>query len=108
MLTVIETHEFVASAQGVWGEDERYEFIDWIAGNPNAGDVIPHAGNLRKVRWKRAGMGKRGGARVIYFVRSERGEIVLITVYAKGNIENIPARLLRALSEKYHAPKNEC
>jgi hypothetical protein len=46
-------------------------------------------------------MGKQGGARVIYFVRNARGELVLVTVYTKGRVENIPAHLLRALKEKY-------
>ena len=101
MLTVVETPEFIDSATKVWSTDERHAFIDWIADNPDAGDVIQGAGGLRKVRWGRAGMGKRGGARVIYFVRNARGELVLMTVYTKGGIENIPAHLLRALMEKY-------
>jgi hypothetical protein len=64
MLTVIETPEFIAWSAKVWSDAERMEFIDWISENPEAGDVIPGSGSLRKVRWVRAGMGKRGGARV--------------------------------------------
>ena len=101
--TVIETPEFIACAVKVWDTDERYAFIDWIAANPESGDVIPGTGGLRKVRWSRAGMGKRSGARVVYFVRNTRGELMLITVYTKGRIESIPAHLLRALMEKYDA-----
>lgn len=101
MLTVIESPEFMACAAKVWSEDEHHAFVDWIANNPDAGDVIPRTGGLRKVRWVRAGMGKQGGARVIYFVRNARGELVLVTVYTKGRVENIPAHLLRALKEKY-------
>ena len=102
MLTVIETPEFIASATDIWMDEEREAFIDWISANPDAGDVIPGTRGLRKVRWKRAGTGKRGGARVIYLVRTARGEVLLVTAYAKGRIENIPTSLLRALSEKYH------
>ncbi|MBK9571439.1 MAG: transcriptional regulator [Rhodoferax sp.] len=101
MLTVIESPEFIACAAKVWGDDERHAFVDWISENPEAGDVIANSGSLRKVRWSRAGMGKRAGARVIYFVRNARDELVLVTVYTKGRIENIPAHLLRALKEKY-------
>ena len=101
MLTVIESPEFMDCATKVWSEDEHHAFVDWIANNPDAGDVIPRTGGLRKVRWVRAGMGKQGGARVIYFVRNARGELVLVTVYTKGRVENIPAHLLRALKEKY-------
>jgi hypothetical protein len=103
MLTVTETPEFVAWASKVWTEEERHEFIDWIAANPTAGDVIPGSGNLRKVRWTRAGMGKRGGARVIYFVRTARGEVVLILVYAKAKFDNIAVDVLKAVKERFDA-----
>ena len=70
MNTVAETEIFQRYAASIWSESERLEFIDWIAANPLAGDVIPGSGGCRKVRWTRAGMGKRGGARVIYFLIS--------------------------------------
>jgi mRNA-degrading endonuclease RelE of RelBE toxin-antitoxin system len=101
MLTVIETPEFISAAARVWSDAEREEFIDWIACNPDAGEVIPSAKGLRKVRWKATGKGKRGGARVIYVVRTARGDMVLVTAYTKGRIENIPANILLKLMEKY-------
>jgi len=67
MLTVIETPTFQRLAAEFWSEEERLEFVSWIAENSEAGDVIKGTGGLRKVRWSRPGMGKRGGARVIYF-----------------------------------------
>jgi hypothetical protein len=39
---------------------------DFVARNPLAGDEMPGTGGLRKLRWRRAGVGKRGGARVTY------------------------------------------
>jgi hypothetical protein len=77
MYTVIETDVFVRAAAQVWTDAERVAFIDWLASHPDAGDVIPGAGGCRKVRWTRPGMGKRGGARVIYFNRLEHGEMVV-------------------------------
>src|ERR1700738_736944 len=47
--------------------DERFEFVDFIARNPEAGDLVPASGGVRKVRWGRQGSGKRGGVRIIYF-----------------------------------------
>jgi hypothetical protein len=76
------------------------EFIDWIADNPLAGDVIPGAAPLRKVRWTRAGMGKRGGARVIYFTRLASGELVLLLVYAKAKFDNLRPEFLLKLKER--------
>lgn len=103
MFTVIETPEFIAWSARVWSDDERKEFIDWISVNTDAGDLIPHSGGLRKVRWSRDGMGKRGGARVIFYSRNERGEVVLILVYAKAKFDNISSHVLKAIKEKFDA-----
>lgn len=48
--TVIETPTFQKQAEKIWSESERLAFIDWIAVNPLAGDVIPGADGARKVR----------------------------------------------------------
>ena len=77
-------------------------FIDWIAVNPMAGDVIPGAAGLRKVRWQRAGMGKRGGARVIYFNRLDAGLVVLLTIYIKAKFDNLRPEFLIYLKEQTH------
>lgn len=89
MKTVIETPTFQKIAAKLWSEDERLEFIDWIASNPLAGDVIPNADGARKVRWSSSDKGKRGGIRVIYFNVTENDTIVLITLYQKSKQENI-------------------
>ena len=87
MYTVIETPIFQRMVADVLNEHDRQLLIQWIAGNPLAGDVIPGVDGLRKVRWGRAGMGKRGGARVIYFNRLPSGEVVLVAIYAKAKFE---------------------
>ncbi len=76
-------------AEAVWDEGEREAFVDFIAANPEAGDVIPETGGVRKVRWARAGTGKRGGARVIYFYHDENRPLYLLMVYAKARRENL-------------------
>ena len=99
MFTVAETDIFKARAAAIWTEEERIEFCAWIAANPEAGEVIPSTGGCRKVRWQRAGMGKRGGARVIYFNRLDEEKIWLLTMYAKAVRGSIPAHLLKAIKE---------
>ena len=103
MLTVIETPTFQRLAEEFWSDEERLDFVSWIAANAEAGDVIKGTGGLRKVRWTRAGMGKRGGARVIYFNRNERGDLVLLLVYVKAKFDNIPAATLMKLKEALDA-----
>jgi len=100
MFTVIETPIFRKYAVEIWTDTEREAFIAWLAANPEAGDVIPGTGGLRKVRWKRAGMGKRGGARVIYFNQLDRGVIWLLIVYAKAKFDNLPTTFLNRLKEE--------
>jgi hypothetical protein len=100
MLTLIETPTFKAEADKMWSEAERLDFMSWLAVNADAGDVIPDSGGCRKVRWSRAGMGKRGGARVIYFVSLPSGEIWLLLVYAKAVRENIPGHILKAIRKE--------
>lgn len=95
MRTVIETPTFQKQAEKLWSEDERLDFIDWIAENPQAGDVIPGADGARKVRWSRAGSGKSGGARVIYFNLTEEEVVLLVAVYAKADRSNMSPSEIR-------------
>lgn len=99
MYTVVETPTFVADAKDLWSEEDRGAFCAWISANPEAGDVIPGSGGCRKVRWARAGTGKRGGVRVVYFLRLANGEIWLLVIYAKNVRGNIPSHMLKAIRE---------
>lgn len=64
-----------------------------------SGDVIPGSGDCRKVRWGRAGTGKHGGVRVIYF-NGEDGRICLLIAYAKVKFDNLPAGFLAKLKHE--------
>lgn len=101
MLTVIETPVFLRYAAKVWDDAEREDFITWLAEHPDAGDVIAATGGLRKVRWSRTGMGKRGGVRVIYIWHNAQGELVLLTVYAKAEHDTLSNAFLRSLAQLY-------
>jgi len=95
--TVIETGNFLKSASKIWNDDEREEFVDWIAENPEAGDVMVGGAPLRKVRWTRQGMGKSGGARVVYFNRLANSFVVLVGVYAKAVLDNLSDAALQQM-----------
>ncbi|HEX3484757.1 MAG TPA: type II toxin-antitoxin system RelE/ParE family toxin [Micropepsaceae bacterium] len=98
-ITIAETPFFIRQAREVWTEEEREEFVIFIAGNPEAGDVIPDTGGVRKVRWSRAGTGKRGGVRVIYFYHDPGRPLYLLMVYAKGRQENLSPDEKRAVRQ---------
>jgi hypothetical protein len=100
-MTVVELPLFQRLASVVWNDAEREEFVDYIARNPGEGDLIPGTGGVRKVRWRRQGMGKRGGIRVIYFYRDAQMPLFLLLVYAKAQREDMTPdekRQVRALA----------
>jgi hypothetical protein len=103
MRTVAETPVFVRYAAEVWSDAEREQFISFIAANPEAGDIIRGSGGCRKVRWSRSGSGKRGGARVIYFVASD-SKLWLLIVYSKAKFDSLPgsfvAKLRKAVEDE--------
>lgn len=96
MRTVAETDVFVKYASAIWSDDESEEFVSWIAVNPEAGALIAGSGGCRKVRWSASGRGKRGGARVIYFIVRD-GTIWLLIAYAKAKFDDLPVEFLARL-----------
>lgn len=103
LYSVRETVLFQSLVATILTDSERTEFIDSIAANPLVGDVIPGAGGLRKVRWRREGMGKSGGARVIYFNQLANGEVVLLWIYAKSKLDTVRPEFLLKLKERLNA-----
>jgi hypothetical protein len=88
-MTVVETEQFLKDAQPLVAESERVEIVAFVAANPEAGDLIPETGGVRKLRWGLSGKGKRGGARVIYYYHSERLPVFLLAAYAKNEKANL-------------------
>ncbi|MBI4378161.1 MAG: transcriptional regulator [Nitrospinae bacterium] len=71
-----------------------------LASRPEAGDIIPGSGGVRKLRWSGKGKGKRGGLRIIYYWRNKKNEIWLLTVYAKTEAGNISVNVLRKIRKE--------
>ena len=86
-----ETPLFVRQANEVWDDQDREAFVEFIARNPEEGELIPETGGVRKIRWTRPGSGKRGGTRVIYFYHSRERPLYLLMVYAKARQEDLTA-----------------
>ncbi|MFZ3174681.1 MAG: transcriptional regulator [Thiobacillus sp.] len=90
MYTVIETDIFVRAAAQVWTDSERVAFIDWLAANPDAGDVIPGSGGCRKVN---------AAARGSFISIAWRAARWLLMVYVKAKFDNLPVSFLKQLRE---------
>ena len=91
-MTVVETEHFWRQCNSLLTEQERMELVSFVASNPEAGDIMPETGGVRKLRWAAKGKGKRGGARVIYYFHSDRLPIFMLDLYAK----NVKANLSKA------------
>lgn len=84
MQTVVELPAYLRKAEKLFTECQRKDVVDFIATNPESGDEIPGTGGLRKLRFAAKGQGKRGGARVIYFLYDDSIPIYLIACYGKN------------------------
>jgi hypothetical protein len=98
-VTVAETPLFIRQAAAIWDEVERDSFINFIALNPEADDIIPETGGVRKIRWSRGGAGKRGGARVIHYYHNAEHPLYLLMAYAKARQENLTPEEKRTMRE---------
>lgn len=100
VLTFVETRLFTSLVHRYLSDDEYAALQQALADNPDAGDVIRGSGGVRKLRWGAMGRGKRGGIRVIYYLRSRQGEIWMLTLYAKNEAESIPGHVLKRIKEE--------
>jgi len=87
--TVAETIAYLKRAEKLLTAAERMDVVSYLAAHPKAGDLIEGTGGVRKLRWARAGMGKSGGVRVIYYVHSEAMPLYLLTLFAKNERANL-------------------
>ena len=99
-MTFIETKLFTRLVQNYFTDDEYAALQNSIMANPDAGDVIPGSGGVRKLRWGLAGRGKRGGVRVIYYLRLQQGQVWMLTLYAKNEAATIPGAILKKIKEE--------
>ena len=65
LMTVAETRAFPRESASVLTEEERAALIQFLAGSPEAGDLMAETGGVRKLRWGASGRGKHGEVRVI-------------------------------------------
>ncbi len=71
----IETTLFTRLIYTYMSDEEFTGLQYYLMNHPDAGDIIPGSGGVRKLRWAIRERGKRGGIRVIYYWRKSRNEI---------------------------------
>lgn len=100
MFVFIESNRFSRLVRNYLSDDEYAALQGFLLANPEAGDVIRGSGGVRKLRWRYAGRGKRGGLRIIYYFRTRLGEIWLLTLYSKSVAEDISPAVLKKIKEE--------
>lgn len=100
MFSFIESRLFTRLVVTYLNDDEYRALQVELSRNPHAGPVIPGSGGVRKIRWAAHGRGKRGGYRVIYYVRRRHGVIWLLTIYPKNVLDDLPVHLLRQIRKE--------
>jgi len=99
-----ESKNFTKRVATLLSDDEYAQFQWRLTQFPEGGDIIPNGGGIRKLRCQVKGRGKRGGARVIYYLAVSKHEIFMLDIYAKNEKENLSAaelKLLRNLVEEW-------
>jgi mRNA-degrading endonuclease RelE of RelBE toxin-antitoxin system len=96
-MVIIETSIFTRQVQALLDDDDYRRLQIVLVIRPDAGDIIPGSGGLRKIRWGAPGRGKRGGVRVIYYWAVSQDRILLLLIYAKTEQDDLTAAQLKVL-----------
>ena len=100
-----ETRAFTAALPDYLTDEDYRRLQLFVLSNPEAGEVMPGTGGFRKMRWadSRRGKGKRGGLRVIYYWFSRDGQIWMVAIYGKDEMEDLSADEKKALRQAIEA-----
>ncbi len=93
----VETLVFTAAIRRLLDDDQYRRLQIALMLRPEQGPVIPGTGGLRKVRWATAGVGKRGGVRVIYYWAPAETVFYMLYAYTKNEQGDLTAAQARAL-----------
>jgi hypothetical protein len=78
-MTVVELGRSLKDTKAIMSDEERARLLIFLASNPEAGDIIPDTGGVRKVR----------GARVIYYFHNRDLPLFLLAAYKKNEKSNL-------------------
>lgn len=100
----VETRLFSKKMQAYLSDGRYRELQSYLLESPDAGEVIKGSGGIRKLRWAVEGKGKRGGLRIIYFLAPANQRFLMLTLYAKNELEDLTTqetKLLKKIVEEW-------
>jgi mRNA-degrading endonuclease RelE of RelBE toxin-antitoxin system len=104
-MVIKETSVFTKQVQKLL-DRETYRLLQLrLVAEPDAGDLIPGTGGLRKIRWGMSGRGKSGSLRVIYYWGRKDTVVLLLLIYSKAGQEDLTSKqrssLKRLIQEEF-------
>jgi len=93
----VEISKFTSLLDDYLNDEEYRKLQNYLLENPKAGVILRGSGGIRKLRWAARGKGKSGGVRIIYYWAEQPEHIYLLTLYSKGEQENIDAASLKRI-----------
>lgn len=94
-----ETPAFTKIIKGLVSDEDYRAFQNDLLERPEAGNKIPGALGMRKIRAPLGTHGKRGGFRVWYFYLQERDLILLVYALPKNKGSDLTKKMERQLAE---------
>ena len=98
LIEFCELPSFTKTCSNIATDEDLLELQLKLCEDPEKGDLVIGTGGARKVRMRRPGRGKSGGARVIYYWQDAEGVIWLIKAYAKSAKEELTAAERREIA----------
>ena len=96
-MVIKETYIFTDIIQQLMTDDEYVTLQEQLVCFPRSGKLIKGSKGLRKLRWKTADKGKRGGIRIIYYSLEQQDQIYLLYAYQKNQQADLTAQQLKQL-----------
>ena len=96
-ISFVESSVFTRKIASLGLDDELRELQEALRRNPIAGSVDAGTGGMRKVRMRRPGRGKRGGARVHYLYVESAAVMYMVFVYGKDEQDALKPEQKKAL-----------
>ena len=102
-ITVAEVGSFTDDAQSILSDQEHTQLVNFLAQYPDAGDIIPSTGGVRKFQWRALSPERRTEARIIYYFRDLNVPLYLLAISGKGKkmvLSESDKRLMHAYVDK--------
>jgi mRNA-degrading endonuclease RelE of RelBE toxin-antitoxin system len=96
---IVETSVFTRQIDRLLDPDSYRDLQLYLVDDPNRGSLIRGTAGLRKLRWRRAGAGKSGGIRVIYFWIVDESTVLMLLAYPKSEQDDLTPAQKRKLKQ---------